>query len=153
MRIILLSLSILFLLSSCKKENTSSSTEAPVPASGPQALEAQVMAIHDEVMPKMRDITELSAKLRDIKSNVQEDSNGKIVYPDGLDQVSSALKLAEQGMWDWMKGFSDTKATLKEDQLEAFYKKELELVTKVKTDMLTAIENAQTWLSNYEKSK
>jgi hypothetical protein len=153
MRVLLFLLSGLLFFASCKKDNSSSTTEVPTPANGIQALEAQVMAIHDEVMPKMKDITELSAKLREIKSNVQEDSNGKIVYPDGLDQVSSALKLAEQGMWDWMKAYSDTKATLKEDQLESFYKSQLELVSKVKSDMLSAIEKGQTWLNNYEQAK
>ena len=148
MRGFLLVFTCLTLFISCKQNTAETQDSNPEPANDLQALEAQVMAIHDEVMPKMKDITELSAKLRAIKSGVREDVSGKIVYPDGLDEVSSALKLAEQGMWDWMKNYSDTKATLKEDQLKAFYTKELELITKVKTDILSAIEKAQTWLAN-----
>lgn len=109
-------------------------------------MEAEVMVIHDEVMPKMNDINDLSAQLREIRSNVVEDENGKSVSPEGLDDALKSLKLAEQAMWDWMKAYSDTKATLQEDQLKLFYEKEMEKITKVRQDMLDAIQKAQTWI-------
>jgi hypothetical protein len=136
---------VTFILS-CKPGNADQENTSGMP-SDLQALENQVMAVHDEVMPKMKDINDLSAKLRAIKANVKENDYGRKESPSGLEEVQGTLKLAEQGMWDWMKSFSDTKATLQEDQLKGFYEKELEKITKVKQDMLSAIEKAQTWLA------
>lgn len=141
---------LLLLLVSCKPKSAETTTPAETTETPLQALEKQVMAVHDDVMPRMKEMTELSAQLRAIKSATKEDGSGKLNYPEGLEQVSDALKLAEQGMWDWMKAFSDTKATLKEDQLEAFYQKEMLSVTKVRTDMLSSIVKAKEWIEAYQ---
>ncbi|MBP6680579.1 MAG: hypothetical protein KA166_05270, partial [Saprospiraceae bacterium] len=138
--------SILFaslLLLSCKPSTDAGNTSSEDSANDLKALEDQVMAIHDEVMPKMADITKLTAELRAIKATIKENPDGKMVSPDGLEELMGSLKLAEQGMWDWMKAYSDTKPTIKEDQLKSFYKSQLETVTKVKQDMLGSIEKAQ----------
>lgn len=133
------------LIAGCKS-NSSAETSESGESTELQTMEAEVMVIHDEVMPKMNDINDLSAQLREIRSNVVEDENGKSVSPEGLDDALKSLKLAEQAMWDWMKAYSDTKATLQEDQLKPFYEKEMEKITKVRQDMLDAIQKAQTWI-------
>lgn len=138
------------LLLSCKPSASNSDTSTDGTNNDLKALEDQVMAIHDEVMPKMADITKLTAELRAIKGTIKENPDGKMESPEGLEEVMSALKLAEQGMWDWMKAYSDTKPTLKDDQLKSFYDNQLETVTKVKQDMLGSIEKAQTWLAAYK---
>ena len=73
-----------------------------------------------------------------------------MVSPDGLEELMGSLKLAEQGMWDWMKAYSDTKPTIKEDQMKSFYESQLETINKIKQDMLGSIEKAQTWLAAYK---
>jgi len=145
--------SILFaslLLLSCKPSTDAGNTSSEGSANDLKALEDQVMAIHDEVMPKMADITKLTAELRAIKSTIKENPDGKIVSPDGLEELMGSLKLAEQGMWDWMKAYSDTKPTIKEDQMKSFYESQLETINKIKQDMLGSIEKAQTWLAAYK---
>lgn len=137
----------------CKPGAATDSTSTSPTADDPAGLEAQVLAVHDEIMPKMADINDLNAKLRDYKKNIPEDASGKIVSPTGLEEAIGSLKLAEQGMWDWMKQYNDGKAAVQPDQLTSFYKHQLELVTKVKTDMLSAIEKAQTWLAEHPNSK
>lgn len=145
--------SILFaslLLLSCKPSTDAGNTSSEGSANDLKALEDQVMAIHDEVMPKMADITKLTAELRVIKATIKENPDGKIVSPDGLEELMGSLKLAEQGMWDWMKAYSDTKPTIKEDQMKSFYEGQLETINKIKQDMLGSIEKAQTWLAAYK---
>ncbi|HQW01547.1 MAG TPA: hypothetical protein PLR30_03680 [Saprospiraceae bacterium] len=145
--------SILFaslLLLSCKPSTDAGNTSSEGSANDLKALEDQVMAIHDEVMPKMADITKLTAELRAIKATIKENPDGKIVSPDGLEELMGSLKLAEQGMWDWMKAYSDTKPTIKEDQMKSFYESQLETINKIKQDMLGSIEKAQTWLAAYK---
>jgi hypothetical protein len=151
MRVLPFLILALSILSSCKPAATgeTSSSESGNPEL--KALEDQVMAIHDEVMPKMKDINDIMVQLREIKAAVKETPEGKLESPDGMEQVMGSLKLAEQGMWDWMKSYSDTKATLKEDELKSFYEKELEKVNKVKSDMLGSIEKAQAWLAAHPK--
>ena len=112
-----------------------------------KALEAKVMALHDEVMPKVNEISDLGAQLRKFKAALPESPEGRIDSPDGLDQVMESLKLSEQGMWEWMKSYSDTKPTLTEDQLKPFMEKQLEILNKVNQDMTTSIEKAKAWLA------
>ena len=138
------------LIVSCKPASDSGNTSTDGSNSELKALEDQVMAVHDEVMPKMSDITKLTAELRAVKSSIKENPDGKMVSPDGLDELMGSLKLAEQGMWDWMKAYSDTKPTIKEDQLKSFYESQLQTITKVKQDMLGSIEKAKTWLADYK---
>lgn len=145
--------SILFaslLLWSCKPSTDGGNTSTEGTANDLKVLEDQVMAVHDEVMPKMADITKLIAELRAVKATIKENPEGKLVSPDGLEELMGSLKLAEQGMWDWMKAYSDAKPTIKEDQLKSFYQSQLETITKVKQDMLGSIEKAQTWLADYK---
>jgi len=139
------------ILMSCKQAATGDSASGESVNPELKALEAQVMAIHDEVMPRMKDINDILIQLREIKGAIKETPEGKLESPDGMEELMGSLKLAEQGMWDWMKSYSDTKATLQEDQLKSFYEKELEKVNKVKTDMLGSIEKAQAWLAAYPK--
>ena len=149
MRVLFLLCCVITSIVACKPGSSTNSETATDTPSEIQSLENQVMAVHDEVMPKMKDINDLLSKLRAVKSNVKEDETGKKQSPEGLEEVQGALKLAEQGMWDWMKSFSDTKATLKEDQLKSFYEKELEKINKVKQDMLSAMERGHTWLATH----
>ena len=145
--------SILFaslLLLSCKPSTDAGNASSEGSANDLKALEDQVMAIHDEVKPKMADITKLTAEIREIKATIKENPDGKIVSPDGLEEMMGSLKLAEQGMWDWMKAYSDTKPTIKEDQMKSFYESQLETINKIKQDMLGSIEKAQTWLAAYK---
>jgi hypothetical protein len=136
---------------SCKPASTAETTTAETPDSETKILEDKVMAIHDELMAKMTDITKIEAQLRAIKATVKETPEGKMESPDGLEQVMGSLKLAEQGMWDWMKSYSDTKPTVTPDQLKSFYEKQLETINKIKEDMLSSIEKGQAWIAGYEK--
>ena len=110
------------------------------------ALEAQVMAIHDLAMPRLNEINNITAQLRRIKEATPEDATGKIVLPDGFEPVFDALKMADQGMWDWMKEYNDGKAAAKPENLAAFYQDQLLKVSKVNNDIDKAITDAQTWL-------
>ena len=109
--------------------------------------EDEVMKIHDEVMPRITDINRLSSQLRDIKARAGQTPEGTPVMIDGLDETLNALRNAEQGMMDWMKDYSDQKAQLGAEQLEAFYKEELEKIKAVRDSMLSSIEIANAWLA------
>jgi hypothetical protein len=150
MRVLSSMLFAFILLWSCKPSAGADTTSTEGTANDLKALEDQVMAVHDEVMPKMSEITRLTGDLRAIKDKVSENPDGKIVSPDGLEELMGSLKLAEQGMWDWMKAYSDTKPTIKEDQLKSFYEGQLITINKIKKDMLESIQKTETWLAEFK---
>ncbi len=66
---------------------------------------------------------------------------------EGLDDALESLRQAEQGMMDWMKRYSETKATITPDLMQTFYERELERITQVKMNMLNSIDKANAWLA------
>ncbi|WP_420320613.1 hypothetical protein [Flagellimonas sp.] len=80
--------SFLLILSSCKQQ--------PKVPEGPTQME-QVMAIHDEVMPKMGTLGKLVAEM---KSKVDSTDTGKKYEKAMLD-----LQAANRSMMDWMRDF------------------------------------------------
>jgi len=146
MRLLFLPFLMLFVLFSCKPAEKPADT-----TSDPKALEDQLMGVHDEVMPKLTEMQTLSADLRKIKTAIPENSGGKIVSPDGLDQNIEALRLAEQGMWDWMKQYHDQRDSVPADQLKPFLDHQMELLKSVENGVNTSIANAQAWLTANNK--
>ena len=143
MRILILAFLSVCFLYSCKPGADKASEKL---STDPKVLEDQLMAIHDEVMPKLSDMQNLSAQLRKIREATPENSAGKIVPPDGLDQTADALKLAEQGMWDWMKQYHDQRDSIPADQLLPFLTHQMELLKSVQNGVNTSIGKATEWL-------
>jgi hypothetical protein len=65
-----------------------------------QSQMQHVLAVHDEVMPKMGTIGKLIAQLED---KIKETDN-----PEVLIEARTALREANKAMMDWMKGFGDS---------------------------------------------
>ena len=112
-------------------------------------MEAQVLAVHDEVMPRMSDINRLSSQLRKIKESAGQTAEGQPATIEGLDETLLALRNGEQSMMDWMKNYGEAKANVSADGLKAFYLSELEKIKKVKEDMLSSIDAANAWLATH----
>jgi hypothetical protein len=146
MRILFLPFLALLFIISCKPAEKPAET-----TNDTQALEDQLMAVHDEVMPKLTDMQTLSADLRKIKSSIPENSEGKIVSPQGLDQNIEGLRLAEQGMWDWMKQYHDQRDSVPADQLKPFLDHQMELIKSVENGVNSSIANAEEWLKANSK--
>jgi len=141
MRIFILAgISVLFLFS-CKPSDKATET-----STDPKVLEEQVMAIHDEVMPKLSDIQDLSSQLRKIRAEIPENTQGKVVTPEGMDDIMESLKLADQSMWDWMDQYGKQHDSIPADQLIPFLNRQMELVKSVETKVNTSITKAQDWL-------
>ena len=120
-------ISVLFSSCQSKKSDDRSDNGNSLPE-----MEAEIMRIHDEVMPKVTDINRMSSQLRDIKSKAGKTPEGVPVEIEGLDETLEALRQAEQGMMDWMKNYGDVKALTPDDKLPEFYKQELEKIKAVR---------------------
>ncbi|NAS32513.1 hypothetical protein GTQ40_16140 [Flavobacteriaceae bacterium R38] len=76
---------------SCKKE-TSNKTIAPAPTQM-----QKVIAVHDEVMPKMSTINSLVVQLKKVPDSLQNEE-----YTAAIKK----LETSHESMMDWMRGFS-----------------------------------------------
>jgi hypothetical protein len=97
------------------------------------ALLAQVMEIHDEVMPKMEDIMRLKSKLKD-----REDA----------DEILDALDAADKAMMNWMRNFKAPSKDLTFDQAMEYLEAQRKSIADVRDLMLEAIANAEIALEN-----
>ena len=77
------------ILSSCKEEKRADTSQMK-----------KVMAIHDEVMPKMSTIGSLVGKLSELE-------NDSTAMGKEYEEARIELQDAHKSMMDWMKGFGD----------------------------------------------
>jgi hypothetical protein len=138
--VILLSL-ITSLVVSCKGEPSKLNTETKV--INPYTMEG-VMAVHDEIMPKMGQIAKLSSALKPLADASPEGPEAKVLED---------LKVAHEAMMTWMKEIGDTfsheeimkGAALSDEKKEAL-RIEADKIAEVKDLMLKSIANAEALL-------
>lgn len=133
----ILACSILLFTFSCKEEKKT--------PEGPTQME-QVMAIHDEVMPKMGKLGKLVGQL---KSKVDTTKVGK-QYETAMRDLQSAHK----SMMDWMKDFGDRfdpdeilNGKELTEQKQRWLDEEEEKVKALKEQINGSIERAEALLS------
>ncbi len=108
-----------------------------VAASGNQALYDQVMAVHDEVMPKLNDIYKLKEELKNqITEALPQDKKEEI------EAMISKLDSASEGMMVWMRNFNPLPDSLGEEQAKEYLENEMEKIKKVREEVREALEKA-----------
>lgn len=100
-------------------------------------LYSEVMAVHDEVMPKMGDIYTLKEGLKKkLADNPAADKKSEI------ESAITKLDAADESMRVWMREF-DSEAIKDEEKKREYLENEMEKVKKLREDMLAAIEQAK----------
>ncbi len=108
----------------------------------------EIMAVHDEVMPKMSDINRLS-----------EDLTARVSTPDSIQMEEQkiirnhiqGLTNAENGMMDWMgnvRQLDDVRAETDHAGVMKYLDEEKKKVDELKQQMLQSIESAETYVKN-----
>jgi len=135
-KIALLAFTAMVLLS-CKETKTNEGTT--------QSKMEAVVAVHDELMPKMSTIGQLIGKLESSQDTLHDVSK--------KEQAIVALKEANKSMMDWMKDFGksfDSEEILKGKALSEEKEKLLvtfeKSVADLKEQMNTAIQDAESLL-------
>ncbi|QRR01569.1 viral A-type inclusion protein [Dyadobacter sandarakinus] len=116
-------------------------------------LEAEVLAIHDEVMPQMDAIMSLKAKLskkiQNMDSLQNEGISSNTVAGERIKAVDLNQKLsdADKLMMDWMHAYrGDSAKKLKGAEATAYFEKEREKILQVKQVTLKSVQDAKTFL-------
>lgn len=106
----------------------------------------EVIAVHDEVMPKMGTIGKL---IRQLDAKIKESDSS-----DVLVKASQDLREANKAMMDWMKGFSnrfDTDEIMKgktlTEEKKQFLNEEEAKVKALRDHINTSIKNAEKLLN------
>jgi hypothetical protein len=136
MRIVLLSSLFVFLLSSCaqsgKQENQGAIEE----------LDARIMRIHDEAMPKI-------SKVLSLRKLVQQkiDSCQNSLLCDQWQEASYQLTRADAQMMDWMRKYQKP---LAKDTALSYLTNQEQIISKVSLDINTSISLADSLLNAIE---
>ena len=99
----------------------------------------EVMAVHDEVMPKMDDIMSLKSSLDSAIKVSPDSAKAKKLY--------SALDVADNQMMDWMENYdSDSVKGKSEEEISKYFADQKTKITKVKVLTNKSIEEAKGFL-------
>jgi hypothetical protein len=98
----------------------------------------EVMAVHDEVMPKMDDIMKEKARIQRLM-DAEKDST-RITT---LRETMSSLNSADESMMNWMRSFDRDKFSNDPEAQINYYREELIRINEVKDTMLNAIKESK----------
>lgn len=102
------------------------------------ALDKEVMGVHDEVMPKMGKILEYKKQI-----NQMIDSCETQACKDSLQKISYLLTRADEDMMQWMRTFEHPEGL---DTAEAYLNAQKEAVLKVKAEVEEGLGAAEQLL-------
>ena len=99
-----------------------------------------VMEIHDDVMPKMKDMYRLKKGLKNkIKEGLSDDQIAQVIH------LRESIEKADDAMMDWMAGY-DKPSEGAAGAME-YLEREKVKIEKVREEMLSAIENAKIFIN------
>ena len=97
--------------------------------SSPEDLKKEVMAIHDEVMPKMGDLRKTEKALRDAAGEVED-----MVQSLALSEAADAIGDANENMMVWMRNY-DANYDGTDQEVTEYLRNQKAQIEKVRTDM------------------
>ena len=97
-----------------------------------------VLAIHDEVMPKMNDIYKLK---KELEKEIAESPDLVEERKQTIENRINQLNEASESMMQWMRDFDPESFKQNEEEYMKYLNDELAKVNKVKDTMLKALED------------
>lgn len=138
-------------IAACGGQPNTGSSDTPDTEDQQSELQAEVMAIHDEVMPEMSTINRISRELRAYLENQPDLAEDKKA---AIEETVTALEQADESMMDWMAAYGGLTREMKEMEHEAIMKAletEKEKITKVRDQMRASIKAGEQLLSEIEE--
>ncbi|HMQ46169.1 MAG TPA: hypothetical protein PKA00_07005 [Saprospiraceae bacterium] len=115
----------------------------------------QMMVVHDEVMPKLGDMNQISRALNPyLDEGILEDKALK----EEINLILKNLETAEDGMMEWMAAIGQNpidvlRESKSHDEIMAYIAQETEAIGKVKDQILSSIQNGQIMLARLESDQ
>lgn len=113
------------------------------------ALKDKVMAIHDEIMPKMGDIMkykkELNAKIKALTEAGSEENADQI---DELTKAVEGLENSHEGMMNWMHQYNSDFEDKVQEEVMAYLKDQMTKIEDVAKTTNSALKKAEELMAN-----
>lgn len=113
-----------------------------------------IMAVHDEVMPKMSNINRISRELRTYAEQHPDMPAGR---REKIETTVRELSEAEEGMWEWMnqapRQYKELREEESEEALAQFLEEQQAVIDKVRANILQAIEDGEKLLSELQSGQ
>lgn len=105
-----------------------------------KTLKNEVMAVHDEVMPKMGDLMKAQKALKLKADSLMETSDS--LAAQGYYDAAAKIDSANESMMNWMRNFqANFQGT--DEELTAYLNEQKATIQKVKDDMLNSLEEGK----------
>lgn len=134
-----------FVFAACSNESETTTEENPS-----ETLEKEVMAIHDEVMPKMGEVNKLKNDIKKKADSLAE--AGEEEASERLKVLADELEDAGNSMMAWMRQYKP--ADLSEEKIKAYLEDQKVKVEEVRTKINTRLDKArkeiESWMQEEE---
>ena len=113
-----------------------------------KAMRAQIIGVHDEVMPKIGQLMSLEKKaLAQADSLFAQDSTASTNI-EAMRSLAGQLNQAHEGMFVWMWQYSLDEEGKTPEELKTYLDEQLVKVNQVNADIKAALEQAASKLKN-----
>lgn len=106
----------------------------------------QVIAVHDEVMPKMGQLKSMEKAALQKAEELQNSDTPDQKKIDALKNLATQLNQAYEGMFVWMRQYNTEDGEKTPEEVKAYLEEQLVLVSKVNEDIKAALAEAELLL-------
>lgn len=107
------------------------------------SLKEEVMALHDEVMPKMGELHKTQKQLL----TLADSAGGGSLAAQKYRELAETIELANESMMDWMRNYEPNYAGT-EQEIREYLEGQKTSISRVKEDMLKSLEAGKDALAN-----
>lgn len=111
-------------------------------------MQEEVMAIHDEIMPKMGRLERLSQKLDSVKKSLKSQDKASASKIVELEKKKQALSDAHKSMMQWMRNYERPSDTMAHQDVMEYLQEEKKKIQDVKDKFKTSIQQAEETLTS-----
>ncbi|MDG1278780.1 MAG: hypothetical protein P8O16_15975 [Algoriphagus sp.] len=109
---------------------------------------AEVIAVHDEVMPKMGTLKNLEKEVQAKIEALEMSENPDLNEIENLKALAFDLNAAYEGMFVWMRQYSIEDEGKSPEEIKLYLEEQMVKVNEVNADIKAALEKAQEVLKD-----
>lgn len=113
-----------------------------------KAMRAQIIGVHDEVMPKMGELMSLQKKALAQADSLYAQDSTATAQIESLRTLAGQLDQAYEGMFVWMRQYSLEEEGKTPEEIKTYLDDQLLKVNQVNADVKAALDQAAIHLKN-----
>ena len=111
-------------------------------------MRAQIIGVHDEVMPKMGELMSLQKKALAQADSLYAQDSTATTQIESMRSLAGQLDQAYEGMFVWMRQYSLEEEGKTPEEIKTYLDDQLLKVNQVNTDIKAALDQAATQLKD-----